>query len=288
MTLKNAEVMGNQYVGALIGASSNGKTEVSGVTVMGTISLSGSYSVGGLMGHGFIAAQDCHVIGNGDAQALIKNTGYHTGGIVGFTVEGGCKFSECSVEKISIESGGSTGGIAGTANYGTEFSESAVNEVSIHSTGSALVGLIAGANQASNSGSVKILDCTTEGTTAEGKDGKVTGKVAMSDLYGNSASSYTIVGRNVVFDNGSGKVISGTLEHITQDQLADNCTLVKNPDGTYKVETLTTDNAAAVVTSAGDDTMPPAMPTAMTIRQIPNTGYSLPMTLSIGRNVASR
>ena len=244
MTIENADISGAEYVGALIGASSDGNSTVENVTVMGNITMTGGRYVGGLVGHGHFALTDCKIIGN-DGSSITGISDHSPfngfmGGLIGYTVEGCQQISNCAVENIAISGGWYIGGITGIAQNNTKYSECEVNNVSI-SSDNPLIGVIAGANQAGTSGSVQILDCTASGTTATGADQVTTQKIAMYNVSGSPVTANTIVGSSVTFDN-SGKVTGGLFEQITADMIAAGFESKETADGTF--ELVPTDNAA--------------------------------------------
>ena len=145
------------------------------------------------------------------------------------------------------------GGISGIAHYGNSIEDCTISRSTITTTNNiGNTGLIAGADLSSATSIAKILDCTVTNTTATSEGVEIVTKIGSCNHQGDPVTKPAIVGANVTFDE-SGKITSGTLEQVSAEQLADNVVAVPQPDGTLKVEGITTDNAPVVV-SVGTDT----------------------------------
>ena len=245
----NVDIQGSLYVGTVVGYGFTG-SQISNCHVSGRIEIDGWWYIGGIGGNGYVNTIDnCSVVG--DEDSYIKgNDGSYVGGIWGYRGEGKQTISACTVDNLAISGVDRVGGISGIAHYQNTIQNCAIaNSVITTTNNIGNTGLIAGADLSDETNGVaKILDCTVTDTTATSDGEAVTTKVGSCNHSGDPANKPSTVGTNVVFDSQN-KIISGKLEQVAPDQLADNVVAVPQEDGTLNVEVMTTTNAPIVVTN---------------------------------------
>lgn len=246
---ENVDIQGSLYVGTVVGYGFTG-SQISNCHVSGRIEIDGWWYIGGIGGNGYVNKIDnCSVVGDEDSH-IKGNDGSYVGGIWGYRGEGKQTISECTVGNLAISGVDRVGGISGIAHYQNTIQNCAISNSVITTTNNiGNTGLIAGADLSDETdGVAKILDCTVTDTTATSEGEAVTTKVGSCNHSGEPANKPSTVGTNVVFDRQN-KIISGQLEQVAPDQLADNVVAVPQEDGTLNVEAMTTANAPIVVTN---------------------------------------
>ena len=138
LTIENASVTAQSYVGALAGHAYTGT--VSNCTVTGDIAVQGSYMVGGLAGSGYVDMTDCSVLGNAGSTVTgvyieTDLEGDNIGGLIGFRGEGSGVLTEnCRVENLTVSGTRKIGGLIGSAYNNNAISGCSVSNVSAVST----------------------------------------------------------------------------------------------------------------------------------------------------------
>lgn len=230
LTLRNVNVTGNRYTGAMVGEFYTGTA--SNCHVTGSIQVVGYRWVGGLAGHGYVSIHNCSVIAATEAKGLVKADPdqFNAGGIIGFNGEGSKVIEGCTVQNMTIDSGDSgVGGIAGNAHHGNIIRNNTVSNVSIvadYPDGGTNLGLIAGQNLGTANAVTKVINNTVINSTA------TNGGVAYTNHVGTSAN--TIVGTGVSFD-ASGKVTAGTMEVMVPASLLPGGYVCAAKDGKFTV-----------------------------------------------------
>lgn len=245
----NVDIQGSLYVGTVVGYGFTG-SQISNCHVSGRIEIDGWWYIGGIGGNGFVNTIDNCSVG-GDENSYIKgNDGSYVGGIWGYRGEGKQTISACRVDNLAISGVDRVGGISGIAHYQNTIKNCAISNSVITTTNNiGNTGLIAGADLSDETdGVAKILDCTVTDTTATSDGEAVTTKVGSCNHSGAPANKPSTVGTNVNFDSQN-KIISGKLEQVAPDQLADDVVAVPQKDGTLNVEVMTITNAPIVVTN---------------------------------------
>lgn len=249
VNIENVDIQGSLYVGAIVGYGFTG-SEISNCHISGKIEIDGWWYIGGIGGNGYVSAvKNCTVTGSEGSYIKANNSGSYVGGIWGYRGEGSMIISGCTVENLALSACDRIGGISGIAHYGNTIEKCAIIDSTITSDNNiGNTGLIAGADLGDNTyGIAKILDCTVTDTTATSDGVAVVTKVGSCNHNGEQAEKSATVGTDVTFENG--KITGGTLEQVSDGQLAEGKGLTKNTDGTYTVGTLTADNAIVVVAS---------------------------------------
>lgn len=249
VNIENVDIQGSLYVGAIVGYGFTG-SEISNCHISGKIEIDGWWYIGGIGGNGYVSAvKDCTVTGSEGSYIKANNSGSYVGGIWGYRGEGSMIISGCTVENLALSAYDRIGGISGIAHYGNTIEDCTIIDSTITSDNNiGNTGLIAGADLGDNThGIAKILDCTVTDTTATSDGVAVVTKVGSCNHNGEQAEKSATVGTGVTFENG--KITGGTLEQVSDGQLAEGKGLTKNTDGTYTVDTLDADNAIVIVAS---------------------------------------
>ena len=119
VTVVNANVTGDKYVGAVVGWYGNAEKDLGpagtleGCTVGGSVQVAGTSTVGGLVGELIADARDCSVNADGD----VAGTGDNIGGFAGYIQRHGDvdgKVDGISVSCLRVSGTGEVGGVIGS------------------------------------------------------------------------------------------------------------------------------------------------------------------------------
>ena len=279
VNIENVDIQGSLYVGAIVGYGFTG-SEISNCHISGKIEIDGWWYIGGIGGNGYVSAvKNCTVTGSEGSYIKANNSGSYVGGIWGYRGEGGMIISGCKVENLALSAYDRIGGISGIAHYGNTIEDCTIIDSTITSDNNiGNTGLIAGADLGDNThGIAKILDCTVTDTTATSDGVAVVTKVGSCNHNGEQAEKSATVGTGVTFKNG--KITGGTLEQVSDGQLAEGKGLTKNTDGTYTVDTLDADNAIVIVASGSTVNPYNNLPAAITAANADTSGGDVTVTI---------
>jgi len=168
-TVKNGH--GGSYVGIVV-ANSRGWTFLDNVKVTGAIDVEGYAYVGGLVGHGYLRANNCHV----NATGRIYANYWSVGGILGYGGEGSTKITNCSVsctgtEPLNVHSvSGGAAAICGAAMDGTKAENVSAENIKVSANSDYYVGLILGIPNDITNATVKDTALVVNGKETQPKD----------------------------------------------------------------------------------------------------------------------
>jgi len=136
LKVKNANLTGNDYVGAVAGRAYS-VTTVQDCEVSGSIKLSGNHYVGGITGSGYAKVTGCKTLGDGAATSYIRaadaevnaGDGDDVGGIIGLDEGGTSAIENCHVSDVTVEGFRQVGGIAGLIQGGRPVVSCTVKDV---------------------------------------------------------------------------------------------------------------------------------------------------------------
>lgn len=117
LTVNNAQVSGDSEVGVIVGDGYQGRVENCHVT--GLINVSGSWHVGGLMGYGYAAVNNCSVICEEGSSVVgvwtDKNNreGDAVGGLIGYAPEVSTEYTNLTAKGVNVEGTRKVGGLIG-------------------------------------------------------------------------------------------------------------------------------------------------------------------------------
>lgn len=221
LKVKNANLTGNDYVGAVAGRAYS-VTTVQDCEVSGSIKLSGNHYVGGITGSGYAKVTGCKTIGDGAATSYIRaadvevnaGDGDDVGGIIGLDEGGTSAIENCHVSDITVEGFRQVGGIAGLIQGGRSVVSCTVKDVVVKCIADqntvdkkaakmAFGGIVGAINQSGGS----VTGCTVEDVQL------------VSDPVGVSAARMGYV---------SGGYYPGTEGFLIPDSLSDKITCADN------------------------------------------------------------
>ena len=140
VTIKNANVRGTSYVGAIVGMGYTGT--INNCHVTGTIQIEGKYMVGGISGHGYAIIYNSSVIATANSGSYVKGVhsadnleGDNVGGIVGHCGENNTLTAN-TVKNITVSGTRKVGGIVGIADMSTDIDACVVENVTIETSAS--------------------------------------------------------------------------------------------------------------------------------------------------------
>ena len=208
----------NHFKGTFVGSSNT----ISGLSAVGTYSMSGTGSYLGLFGYtsgavikdltlsgvdfygaymagGFVGEANSTTFTNCTLTGGSKvSNAYYTGGLFGHS-SGGCTVTGCKVENSALDGNWKTGGITGYAD-GVRISDTAVNNTAVKGTG---VGALIGH---ANAGNTALTNVTVADVT-DGEQKKI--NVIGTTYEGGDSHSITVSGDNTNID-AAGIVPSGS------------------------------------------------------------------------------
>ena len=303
LTIENADVTGNQEVGAVAGSPFTSK--YTNITLTGTVKVEGFAYVGGMLGKNAYADLTGLTVDAAAGSYVKAESGVYrsyVGGVVGFMGEGNITVKDVA---SNINVSGSTcdvGGIAGIAHYGNTFidvtcSAQEVVLVNAQDPGDQFeVGGIAGVwyNQAGTT--VQMINCKVENTELKSSLNGVEQDVSANTVTGKSylaesgTSGSLLVGRNVTIDEATGKYTGGEFTvsgpdamDVLNGKLADGMQAYPGSDGSLIVD------EAGYVAAVGDVRYK-SLAEALAAAQAGGTvtlldDVALDATLEIARNV---
>lgn len=138
LTLENVNIRANHTVGALGGYM---VVKTSNCNVIGDITITGTFMVGGLVGDHYSMITNSHVRGNegSSVNGLYDKTdseGDNIGGLVGLRGEGNNLITDCSVANLKITGTRKIGGLIGAAFLSNNIENCSVNNVVIETNAS--------------------------------------------------------------------------------------------------------------------------------------------------------
>ena len=221
LKVKNANLTGNDYVGAVAGRAYS-VTTVQDCEVSGSIKLSGNHYVGGITGSGYAKVTGCKTLGDGAATSYIRaadaevnaGDGDDVGGIIGLDEGGTSAIENCHVSDVTVEGFRQVGGIAGLIQGGRPVVSCTVKDVVVKCIADqntvdkkaakmAFGGIVGAINQSGGS----VTGCTVEDV------------LLVSDPVGVSAARMGYV---------SGGYYPGTEGFLIPDSLSDKITCADN------------------------------------------------------------
>ncbi len=251
ITLENVDIGKNgdkNYIGALAGQGYVVNFE--NCHVRGTVYVNGCQYVGGLVGGGYITANNCSVIASEKVEQNNLRAWYQVGGIIG--MGHGAKLDNCTVENVHIfvRVGGFVGGFVGQTSEGTMrivnctlkdvdfYALDGNNEDTGYTTG-LIVGNI-GPNASAYVINNTVTNCTLalhdySGTKDE--NGLKPFITNLTTLVGSGAKDYKVVaGTGVTLDENNEFVVSAdSCQYVHDSLIAEGSKKVENKDGTYTV-----------------------------------------------------
>ena len=138
LTLENVDIRANHTVGALGGYM---VTKTMNCNVIGDITITGTFMVGGLAGDHYSTITNSHVRGNEGSSVnglyvTADSEGDNIGGLVGLRGEDGNLISDCSVANLKITGTRKIGGLIGAAFLSSSIENCNVNNVVIETNAS--------------------------------------------------------------------------------------------------------------------------------------------------------
>ena len=205
VTVDNPYIVGEAYVGGIVGMAYTGTIQNCHVT--GEIDIEGNYMVGGITGHGYAKIYDCSVIGEeGWDYSYIGATykeadleGDNVGGIVGHNAETNT-ISGCTVKNVTVSGTRKVGGIVGITAQNGIVEDCTVSDVTVETTATAeyaadnaktmSIGGIVGQYQAAGSNNGALSNCTVENVTFVSENGvAVSAGALVGGLRGSDSST---------------------------------------------------------------------------------------------------
>lgn len=260
LTVHNVNVSGVAEVGAVVGDGYTGSVE--NCHVSGLINVVGNYHVGGLMGYGYAAVNNCSVIGETGSSVVgtyleANLEGDAVGGLIGYFPEDNKTSVNLVVKGISVFGTRKVGGLIGhIGTYSDKKLENAVVEnVTVSTNASAeyiqdnsgkiFVGGIFGE---ATTGTKITVTGQISNSTVNGVDVNTTGKVA----GGTRAANLVIVIDEVVAESVNVSVFVSTQETLKTAVENKNVEKIVLASGTYELDSalLITSNKAIVGESA--------------------------------------
>lgn len=233
VTVHNPYMIGESYVGAIVGMAYTGRIENCHVT--GEIDIEGNYMVGGITGHGYARIANCSVIGAEDWDySLIAGVykagnleGDNIGGIVGHNAENN-SISGCTVKNLTVTGTRKVAGIVGITAQSTNITGCQVSNVTVGTTATEdyaadnaktmSIGGIVGQYMANGNGvGGSMTDCTVEGLTFTNENkvtvhaGALTGGVRGASADGTLAPDNTSI---TISGNSAAAVTGGTVTYL--------------------------------------------------------------------------
>ncbi len=179
LTLENVTVNGGQYTAGIVGRTRN--TTITNCHVIGDIDISGTISVGAIVGGGVTNITESSVVGTAGSSITGQS---QVGAVTGLSSAGTTNVDNNSAKGVEVTaSQGSAGGIIGIAlvnNNGNNLSVSgnAVEEVKVVSGDSSASAVVVGNVITGGKGTVSLTDNATKDSTVE-IDGNVS-----TNMYG--------------------------------------------------------------------------------------------------------
>jgi len=225
-TVDNATVIStikNDHKGSCVAAvigNSNANIDVQNIYLTGNVTVEGYAYVGGIVGHGYPAMDNCHV----NATGTVKSNMWCCGGLIGYLGEG-ADVTNCSVKGLDLWSAmAGIGGAVGRTNGGSTLNNIDVSNTTIDTTpgykGYGVGYVASGADTATNS-SVSGVSTTLNGEAYTPDDaGAVSVNVAIVDGEGFATLADAIAYAETLTGDVTIELVDDVTEDVTIQQKA--------------------------------------------------------------------